>query len=509
MSESLLQDDELRFVDVLLEDVLLEGAPAAAASHQDVAVPRRTPWLTAAVITLGLGVLAFASWLQRVERVRLQDPAPGQELRRFVPKDAAGLAEFLRQVTRVSVQPLHAFGQDELREFRALPGGEADEAAVARLGPLLQGWDACSEVAPKEPLVRVRCFGADGRWLEARYVEPSCLFVGDAAWTPPPSGVRMLRELAEKAQQNLLATYARVQTPEALGALPATIEFLAVADISDEVLERELPRLRALRALHVDGLTDSLASKLRLLPVLRKLECSDNSVTEQGWASLAQIASLRDLRVFGALDALTPELLVKVGRQLTSLGLPGSHDHGFPVSARHLEVIRGFVGLEELCVAVDFQSAAGALQAVGLPEIDRAPEQLLASILALPALRRMEFAASNCDPAELWPEFAKSRLRSLRIARSKFDVRAISALASMTSLRELDLRECTLGAVEYEALQTMTKLQRLDLRGAPVTATSLVGLRTALSECEVLGDPGLATRTFPALGLPPGWREGW
>ena len=381
MSESLLQDDELRFVDVLLEDVLLEGAPAAAASHQDVAVPRRTPWLTAAVITLGLGVLAFASWLQRVERVRLQDPAPGQELRRFVPKDAAGLAEFLRQVTRVRVQPLHAFGQDELREFRALPRGEADEAAVARLGPLLQGWDACSEVAPKEPLVRVRCFGADGRWLEARYVEPSCLFVGDAGWTPPPSGVRMLRELAEKAQQNLLATYARVQTPEALGALPATIEFLAVADISDEVLERELPRLRALRALHVDGLTDSLASKLRLLPVLRKLECSDNSVTEQGWASLAQIASLRDLRVFGALDALTPELLVKVGRQLTSLGLPGSHDHGFPVSARHLEVIRGFVGLEELCVAVDFQSAAGALQAVGLPEIDRAPEQLLAIFL--------------------------------------------------------------------------------------------------------------------------------
>lgn len=507
MSESLLQDDELRFVDVLLEDVLLEAEPAAVAPRPVLAAPRRTPWLTAAIFTLGLGVLVVASWLQRAERVSLQEPSQGPELRRFVPKDAAGLAEFLRQVTRVRVQPLHSFGGDMLREFRSLPGGEAEESSVARLGPLLQGWDACGEVAPKEPLVRVRCFGADGRWLEARYVEPSCLFVGEAGWIPPVGGIRMLRDLAETAQRNLLATYARVQTPEALSALPGTIEFLAVADISDEVLERELPRLRALRALHVDRLTDSLASKLRLLPVLRVLECSDNSVTEQGWASLAQIATLRDLRVFGALDALTPELLIKVGGQLTSLGLPGSHDHGFPVSARHVEAIRGFVELEELCVAVDFQAAEGASQAVGSPEIDRAPEQLLASILALPALRRMEFAATNCDHAELWPEFGKSRLRSLRIAGSKFDVRAIFALASMTSLRELDLRECALGAVEYEALHGLTKLQRLDLRGAPVTATSLVGLRTALGECEVVGDPGLTTRSFPALGLPPSWRE--
>lgn len=505
MSESLLQDDELRFVDVLLEEVLAEE-PAAAAPRPVLVAPRRTPWLTAAIFTLGLGVLVFASWLQRAERVSLQEPSPGPELRRFVPKDAAGLAEFLRQVTRVRVQPLQSFGPQMAREFRALPGGEAEEAAVARLGPLLQGWDACNEVAPKEPLVRVRCFGADGRWLEARYVEPSCLFVGDAAWTPPAGGVRMLRDLAEKAQQNLLATYARVQTPEALAALPLTIEFLSVSNIPGEVLERELPRLRALRALHVDRLTDSLASKLRLLPALRELESYGENLTEKGWASLARIGTLRELRVRGALSALTTELLTKVGEHLTSLSLTGCTELDFPVLARHLEAIRGLVGLEELRVDVDFESANGLLRAIGPPEIDRSPQELLASILALPALRRMGFAA-RWDPSALWPEFAKSRLERLHVASNRLDAPAIAALASMASLRELDL-DGGLGAAEYVALQAMTQLQRLDLRGAGASAESLAALRVALAECEVLGWPGVTVRHYPTR-LTPSWREDW
>ena len=82
MSESLLQDDELRFVDVLLEEVL-EEEPAAVAPRTVLTAPRRTPWLTAAIFTLGLGVLVVASWLQRAERVSLQEPSQGPELRRF------------------------------------------------------------------------------------------------------------------------------------------------------------------------------------------------------------------------------------------------------------------------------------------------------------------------------------------------------------------------------------------------------------------------------------------
>ncbi|MCC7062424.1 MAG: leucine-rich repeat domain-containing protein [Planctomycetes bacterium] len=508
MSESLLQDDELRFVDVLLEEVL-EEEPAAVAPRTVLTAPRRTPWLTAAIFTLGLGVLVVASWLQRAERVSLQERSPGPELRRFVPKDAAGLADFLRQVTRVRVQPLHSFGLDILREFHSLPGGEAEESSVARLGPLLQGWDACGEVAPKEPLVRVRCFGADGRWLEARYVEPSCLFIGNAAWTPPAGGVRMLRELAEKAQQNLQATYARMDTPEALRALPVTIEFLAVTNISAEVLTRELPRLQALRALHVDLLTDALASMLPRLPALRELECYENRVTEAGWASLARIATLRHLRVFGALDTLTPELLIKVGEQLTSLSLPGDSENGFRVSVHQADAIRRLVKLEELCLAVDFGAAKGWSGGIGASEIDRSPPELLASILALPALRRMEFAARNCEHATLWPEFAKARLSSLRIASGRIDARAIAVFASMAQLRELDLRECMLGVVDSEALHAMTQLQRLDLRQTGGSATSLAGVRKALGKCEVAGDPGVSTITRPPLGRAPMWREHW
>lgn len=112
MTDQVLQDDELRFVDVLLEEELGAGADGLVPA---VAPRPRQAWWLAALVVLGLGVTVGSAVLQRLGT----DPVPLQEpVRRvvpFVPNDAKELAKFLQQVAMVRVQPLHAL----LRGFGA------------------------------------------------------------------------------------------------------------------------------------------------------------------------------------------------------------------------------------------------------------------------------------------------------------------------------------------------------------------------------------------------------
>ena len=99
MTDQVLQDDELRFVDVLLEEELGAGADGLVPA---VATRPRPAWWLAALVVLGLGVTVGSAVLRRLgtNPVPLQEPV--RRVVPFVPNDAKELATLFGSRLRMS-----------------------------------------------------------------------------------------------------------------------------------------------------------------------------------------------------------------------------------------------------------------------------------------------------------------------------------------------------------------------------------------------------------------------
>lgn len=527
MTDQVLQDDELRFVDVLLEEELGAGADGLVPA---VAPRPRPAWWLAALVVLGLGVTIGSAVLRRFGTDVGTNPVPLQEpVRRvvpFVPDDAKDLAKFLQQVAMVRVQPLHALLRGFETEGVTEPGSEAQSVEPDTLRLLRGEWTPVPDaVAPGmvtlgtefRPLngraragtlvhgigcaaARVQLVTADGRCLQVHFDDPNALFVGTAAWNPGVEAAGRLRALLDLARQQELASRATVQTLAELRALPTSVRWLSCMQATVDDLQEQLPRLQQVESLELDWVFDDrLAAVLLVLPRLQELRLNGAGFTAAGWTRLARLPNLRSLRVHGAIPGLTREALAKLGARLETLALVGDHLVPFPVAESLLPTIVQLPKLVELNLAVDGEDSAQ------FTVRDWDHESIVAAVLSMPSLRRLALTARNSDVSRWWPALARTRLEKLRLPGVELDAAAVAQLAAMAALRELDLRGVTMSADVGIALAQLTQLTRLDVGWNGWNETELQTLRLASPRCIVRGVAGVAGVAHPGLGVEPSW----
>ena len=527
MTDQVLQDDELRFVDVLLEEELGAGADGLVPA---VAPRPRPAWWLAALVVLGLGVTVGSAVLRRLGTDVGINPVPLQEpVRRvvpFVPDDAKDLAKFLQQVAMVRVQPLHALLRGFETEGVTEPGSEAQSVEPDTLRLLRGEWTPVPDaVAPGmvtlgtefRPLngrarvgtlvhgigcaaARVQLITADGRGVQLCFDDPNVLFLGAAAWNPGVDAARALRRLLEQAQQHGEVTRATTESLAALRAVPATVRWLSCIHATVDDLQEQLPRLQQVESLELDWVFDDrLAAVLMVLPRLQELRLNGAGFTAAGWTRLARLPNLRSLRIHGAIPGLTREALAKLGARLETLAIIGDHLAPFPVAESLLPTIAQLPKLAELHLAVDGEDSAQ------FTVRDWDHESIVATVLSMPSLRRLAFTARNSDVSRWWPALARTRLEKLRLPGVELDAAAVAQLAAMAALRELDLRGVTMAADAHTALAQLGQLTRLDVGWNGWNETELQTLRLALPRCSVRGGVGVRGAAYPGLGVEPSW----
>ncbi|MCU0862253.1 MAG: hypothetical protein MUC36_00550 [Planctomycetes bacterium] len=519
MTDQLLQDDGLRFVDVLLEEELGAGADGSASA----VVPRPRPaWWLAALVVFGLGVTVGAAVLQRLETdpVPLQEPV--QRFVPFVPDDAQQLAEFLPQVAMVRVQPLRVLQRSFEREGVTEPGSEAHSVDPATLRLLRGPWTPLPAVpaAMTEPRIqvnggnllvaspdgalapwaRVQLITADGRCLQLCFEDPAVLCLDSAQWNPGADAARCLRRLLEQARQQGQDTRAIAESIAALRAVPATVRWLSCRQTTVDDLQDQLPRLQQVESLELDGeFDDRLAVVLMVLPRLRELRVHGTGFTAAGWTRLARLPNLRSLHLRGSVPGLTREALATLGARLETLAMVGDSLAPFPVAERLLPTIAQLPKLIELHLAVDCEARTDSAVR------DRDPESIVATVLSMPNLRRLALAARNSDVSRWWPTLARTRLEKLRLPGVELDAAAVAQLATMSALRELDLREVTMPADARAALAQLRQLTRLDVGDNGWHHAEVQALQRALPRCSVRGAANVISFTTPLLRNEPSW----
>lgn len=518
MTDQLLQDDGLRFVDVLLEEELV----AAAGDSAPAVAPRPRPtWWLAAVVVLGLGVTVGAAVLQRLQTSAVPLQEPIRRLVPFVPEDARQLAEFLPQVAMVRVQPLHELRRGYETEGVTEAGSEAHSVDPATLRLLRGPWtqmpatpvvvtDRTVQVNGGNVLVasphgavaswaRLQLLTAEGRCLQLCFEDPAVLHLDTRQWNPGADAARCLHQLLEQARQQGRDTRATAESAAALRAVPATVRWLSCRQANVDDLQEQLPRFSQLESLDLDGeFDDRLAVVLTALPRLRELRLNGTGFTAAGWTRLARLPNLRALHLRGSFPGLSHDALTTLGARLETLAMVGDPAVPFPVAASLLPTIARLPKLVELHLAVDGE--AGPDAAVR----DRDAGSIAATVLSMPNLRRLALAARPSDASTWWPALARSKLEKLRLPGIELDAAAVAQLATMTSLRELDLREVSMPADARLALRQLRQLTRLDV-GSNGWLGGMTDLQRALPRCSVRGVEGVQSLTFPPLATEPSW----
>ncbi|MCA8964420.1 MAG: hypothetical protein H6838_16045 [Planctomycetes bacterium] len=499
-----LEDDRLRYLDVLLEEEFAVSGGGIEAAPS----PRSRRWLAAALVWIACGAVLGTVWLQRELLVTAQDPhTPQQATSQFVPKDQDGLEAFLARVRRVGVERIRnmARPREDGPDFEVIADevrADLDEATRA----LTRGWRQVSGEDTGDAGT-VRLWTDDGRELAARYSAAGRLWVGGQAWQLPDDGVRELARLA--ASKDAVDTWVCVYRPAGLLRVPDTLRGLACPGGAAEQLQDVLPRLRGLQSLSLSSTIDDRGAVLvGRLPSLRELTLVHPDLGPAGWAALAKAQRLRSLEVRGPVPGLVPEVLPELVSHLEQLRICGTHDGSglgiaradaeFPVSPEQLQGIVTSPTLVDLRVAVTWHPLAGR---------QRQAEQLLDDLLAMPKLRRLAFASRNGDPQALWSRLAKSSLEKLKLAGVGLDEAEIGVLASMAGLRELDLRGCGFTARARRATGDLSQLTRLDVSGCAFPGPVLDGLRERLADTVVLGKADTTSRSYPLLGAPSWTRD--
>ncbi len=438
---------EERLLDAALAQVLAVREPAVA--------PRRRHLLAAALVLLGVGVVAATMWSLRQRNDVAVAPEPQEPESAPLPMEvhadgAAALAELPAGTVNLV---LATMGPDDLVALRRFPGVRRlalrAKPGIAGAPPAGPTWDAARDLADAlRPL-------ADLPMLEVLEL-PWPLEV-QPAQLAPLAGLRHLRSLKFG---NAICTPAHA---DALAVLPALRSLtLLIAAVDAAFLRRLGLAPRPVTELNLEGcpgLDDEAFAALGTLRSLRQLSVSDQdsegttsvagksyrfrTLGAAAFAAFATLPELRELRLDES--AFNGALLAKLplGLRLLDLGFR-------PMNGAEAAHLARLTNLRKLTFAC------------GL-----APED---AVDVLPSLHLTDLDYRGSLTRELLAAFAAQRgLESLAVRiRSEID---LASLASAPALRVLTLRGQRLdGKVEFtptlamlRPLAASTSLQQLSL----------------------------------------------
>lgn len=518
--EDVLGCDGLRLLDVLLEEECGGVRPANAANER-APRPPSSRWLAAALLLLGIGVVAGIAWMRHAcddaaaaVQQPVQEPVPPP-----VPEHPIGWNELgdpdrrsqlLQQIARVRVQLLDS----SLPQPRPVPGADLvleDVAQLASLGigirDLLgasRGWIGWMEPPPWSSRLVLEL--SDGRTVEVLlrlHEHPFLVMLPCGEAMPAGDLLTRLRTLEDRARQQAQPHVGTAANLAELQALPPSVQDLSCPWLTAGEVRSELARFVNLRSLTL--LSPAQCESVRKtgsqeqrsppgpdacraiaeLPALQQLSLPATRLDDVALQSLAGNARLRMLALTGKLDGITAAGLAAFGDGLETLRLPDDR-----VTMALLRAIRDLRHLAELWVALP-------------PEIEAAAECLV----AMPSLRRLAVdCGAVADARAVTRAVALSKIEKLRLCGPRVENWGLDQLSQVPTLRELDLRGLRLSAYAPEDLGALQRLRRLELRYSTVDREGVGAIRAALPQCEVIGWGSGDSLEVP-LGELPSWSD--
>lgn len=440
-------------------------------------------------------------------------------------------------------QGLAALGAcTRLRELNVAGGAERDPAFVARLPLGLQRLEVCGDFSDElcsgictylHDLRQLCLAGCDRitdrgiqhlcalpslreldlrqmRGLTARCVETlaaakhlEALDLRHNDWLTIPH-VRTLRQALPKlrslqtnfadeeiAAAETLPDAAPVRSRAELDALPATVRNIVATDIDDATMGG-FTRLRALERLEIVAEWAAPAMRRQIPPV--------RSITDAGLRALADLPSLRILKLVGELEVRGP---------------------GFDVLAKLPALEELDVELMKVDDAAFAQlGAAPKLRAVRLSYAQGFGPRTLDALQRLPNLRMLSLEGCvHLEDHWLLPVVALPRLEELYLdqigSRTSFSglggplppaepgsgitARVVEAIGRATSLRSLGLAYADAAAGGLRHLQGLQALRYLSLEGTSVRPADLRWLPAGVDWLTLRGCPNLDAELGPAL----------
>ncbi|MEZ5966037.1 MAG: hypothetical protein R3F56_19530 [Planctomycetota bacterium] len=526
------RDTEFDPLDILLEEVLSESVPATDAGAVSGAVgpdddPPRKPrpaasgraphrstersphrLLTAALAAVGVGVIAWVTWL-RQPNTEPRTAAPGQQGEASTAmQDGAPIApKDFEEVRRLLADLVEVRAASRLLTMRSatdeLTFATPPQCEVSIKEPAaLQRWReeiSASRAATADAVIRsqmnvhVRFELRDGRHLEANASARTggLRFAGlPIARVPSATLEALLDEAYEEALRNGRRARGIASSLEELRALPAASETVRCPCLTPEQAEVELPRFTALRDLCLvqAGLSQlpgrEVIDVLLRIRTLRRLSLPLGVLEDAEIASLAALPELTELELTGAGNM---PLACFTGQSL----------HELP-HLRALRLVQCDLTPDGWRSLVQARSLSELhVERTDTPPLPGAWPAFLATLSVLPGLTKLTLCGSTLGDDEVLAQVAKTRLDDLRLLSTRCTAPGLSHLANLATLRELSLRGTSLGDGWLDTVQTLTGLRRLDLVNTDVSAEAVAHLRAALPGCEVEAAPGQKVlRTF-------------
>lgn len=466
--EELASDPHERLVEVLLAEELRAArtgsAPPPAAS---------TRWLAAALLLLGLGVVAGVAMLRDGDG----DAAaamPAQEPESVQVNRHEEFLALAKDVVRVRLEIAKSWSPN----FVAVEGAVAvleDAQQVQAFAAAVPRLDAGFHDYPQTPSARITLELRDGRVVRGG----TGFAEGELFWLPV-TRTTALRPgpLLDQVQTLLAQADAQMKTLRAQAGANARIASGIASSFAE--LARVPATAKAIRCPPLRPGT--VAQHLGCFPQLERVDqviatslgtSSPISIDLHAPARLGEFAvlpNLRHLRFAGAevTDADVADLLSL--RKLTSVRIDGGLSHlterGHTALVNKLEALE-LVSVKNGNAIVRAAIAAGRLQKLVLFGVELTTAEFT-DLAALPTLRELDLTG-------IW--WQDSHLAQL--------------LAARTPLTRLRLRSTDITAEGLQTLTAMPSLRVLDVRQAGLRTTALAPLQQALPECRILrpGDP--------------------
>jgi hypothetical protein len=450
--DRLLHDDELRFVDVLLDELL--GPPPRAAVQPSPPVRRGGRLLAAALLLLGLGVLCATAFLVREPVVPLQDPV------RPPPADLPLPPADLRAEAQAALQRLSA-SSNTLEPLADVVLGDDDPArGLTNWGPIRAAAASPRIVDPRDPWAR----SEPGR--TSFRPERGAPVTDPRVTAPGTPALGLLRDVLPG--RGGPATAARVVDPSQLADEPGHLQRLECGGGEPAAVAAAVRRFPGLRWVVLGAvLDDEVAAALSGCRGLEELEAEAVDVGSAGITALAGLPALRSLTLGGELGRDGAAALAGLSRlQRLRLAAPWPGD-----PAALLGVVRRMPALSELqCRLTAMPTAVAWADA----------------LVALPDLRHLGVVVDEGSLAALARVAATLPLASLRLGGGDLATADLQLLVRSPALRRLDLRGAMFAEPEAAAtaLASARQLTWLGLAFTNVGAERRLGLWDALPDCR-------------------------
>jgi hypothetical protein len=453
-TEPLLGCDQLRLVDVLLEEVCA-GSVAPALLPK----PRRSrdQWWMAALVLMGVGVAFGVAVLSRPDATPAQDPQPAPQpapapMPAPEPTPTNLLQEALGSVLEVGQAPTRDHDLDWLAVWRP----EVTDAPRKARQPRLP--------APSDP-------------------GPGQIFLRDEALEAPrqvqplPPDVALLRDLFPSDASRASLLNAELTDAAELARQPSHLWSLRCDGGDSYELAQALPRFTSLRRVELGPLFDDhVANALANGRQIEELIAGCRGLTDEGLQRLTRLTSLQTMVLWGDVSKLAGRAFRDLPR-LQTLRLAAAID------TRR----RGPGGLDLLqSVLHMWQLHELQLVLTSLPPANsdgRSP--LLAPLVAMPALRRLSVVVQSGSASALVRDLSLLHLQRLQIHSEELSAADVEALAGLPSLVELHLGDAQFQAPEAAAasLAQLPHLRRLVLGRTNLSLTDCTTLMRELPEC--------------------------